>query len=146
MRANNEFAQKTEASNSSNREVPKHRFDYQIESFAHSSLQQTNTRTAVLQPLHISILKEIIFIPAVSHSTVNYLCAHRLTYFDEATTSTKSRDNVLQSPNQTPLGPQLCLELLFMKMMTQTGNHPHQRPTCTRGQWRGHHKTSLDSA
>ncbi|MEQ2287619.1 hypothetical protein AMECASPLE_014480 [Ameca splendens] len=50
------------------------------------------------------------------------------------TSSAKRRDEIHWSPNQTPSGPWLRLEILSIKVMNRTGDKGQlcQNPTCTR--------------
>merc|ERR1712035_210459 len=52
---------------------------------------------------------------------------------NRTTSSAKSRDEILRSPNQTPSGPWLRLEILSIKIMNRTGDkgQPCRSPTCT---------------
>ncbi len=72
-----------------------------------------------------SDLAMLILIPASSHSAANRPSACRRSWSDGAnktTSSAKSRDEIVWSPNQTHSSPWLHLEILSIKIMS---------PTCT---------------
>ncbi|MEQ2227121.1 hypothetical protein ILYODFUR_034473 [Ilyodon furcidens] len=83
-----------------------------------------------------SDLEELIFITAASHSAVNRpsaCCRSWLEGASRTTSSAKRRDEIHWSPNQTPSGPWLHLEILSIKVMNRTGGkgQPCRSPTCT---------------
>ncbi|MEQ2173912.1 hypothetical protein GOODEAATRI_002477 [Goodea atripinnis] len=71
-----------------------------------------------------SDLEELIFIPAASHSAANRpsaCCRSWLEGASRTTSSAQRRDEIHWSPNQTPSGPWLRLEILSIKVMNRTG-------------------------
>ncbi len=81
-------------------------------------------------------LEVLILIPATSHSAENHPSAGRRSWSEGAnktTSSAKSGDEIVWSPNRTPSGPWLHLEILSIKIMNRTGDKgQHCRsPTCT---------------
>ncbi len=83
-----------------------------------------------------SDLEALILIPTASHSAANRPSACWRSWSEVANTTTssaKSRDEIACSPNPTPSGPWLRLEILSIKIMNRTGDkgQPCRSPTCT---------------
>ncbi len=83
-----------------------------------------------------SDLEALILIPTASHSAANRPSACWRSWSEVANTTTssaKSRDEIAWSPNPTPSGPWLRLEILSIKIMNRTGDkgQPCRSTTCT---------------
>ncbi|XP_060894277.1 uncharacterized protein LOC132974322 [Labrus mixtus] len=83
-----------------------------------------------------SDLEVLTLIPAASHSAANHPNAcwrFQLEEANKTTSSAKSRDEILRSPNWKPSSPRLLLEILFLKITNRIGDkrQPWRRPTRT---------------
>ena len=83
-----------------------------------------------------SYLEVLVFIPAPSHSAANRSSESWRSRPDEAnrtTSSAKSRDPILKSPNQTPSTPWLRLEIMSLEVMNKMSykEQPRRSPTLT---------------
>ncbi|KAK3514175.1 hypothetical protein QTP70_005259 [Hemibagrus guttatus] len=76
-------------------------------------------------PSMASDLEVLTLIPAASHSAAKHpsaCCKSRLEGANRTTSSAKSSDGILWSPNRTPSNPWMYLEILSIKTMNRTGD------------------------